>query len=232
MEYYTIPLKTCTKCNRLLPATTFFFPRHTRKTGGLRPRCKTCHNEDNRAWRENNPEKDAETKKQWNDKNPQRNLRYYQANREWYLEYSRQHRETNREIQDEQQRIWKKNNPEKVRAIYQRYMARKHNLPDTFTGGQWLHCLEYFNYCCAVCGRQLKDLLGMIEPQADHWIALSNPDCPGTVADNMVCLCNHCNVSKGAKSPLDWLIEKYGKRKAKDILARIETYFASVSAGD
>ncbi|MDQ7034342.1 MAG: hypothetical protein Q9P01_05755 [Anaerolineae bacterium] len=54
---------------------------------------------------------------------------------------------------------------------------------------------------------------------------MSNTDCPGTVVENMICLCSSCNLSKNATLPDEWLNRKYGKRKAKQILERIEDYF-------
>jgi len=107
-------------------------------------------------------------------------------------------------------------------------MARKRGLPDDFTVDQWQRCLDYFNHCCAVCGRQMKDLFGTHTVAMDHWIPLSSPDCPGTVAHNIVPLCHGeggCNNSKGAKIPETWLKKRFGGRKAKAIVARIEAYF-------
>jgi len=123
--------------------------------------------------------------------------------------------------------------PENLRRIMvnaSRRRARKLSLPDTFTVEQWECCLEYFNYTCPVCDSQLRDLFGDVEPHADHWIPLSyeGDDNLGTVAGNMICLCNSCNLSKSAKLPADWLAQNYSKRKASHILERVETYFNSL----
>jgi hypothetical protein len=62
----------------------------------------------------------------------------------------------------------------------------------------------------------------------DHWIPLSSPGCPGTVATNMVPLCHGiggCNNSKCDRDPQGWLLEKFGERKALEILERIPAYF-------
>lgn len=60
-------------------------------------------------------------------------------------------------------------------------------------------------------------------------------DNPGTVPWNMLPLCHgmkdapigepSCNLSKGNKDPVKWLISKLGECKAKEKLAEIETYF-------
>lgn len=110
------------------------------------------------------------------------------------------------------------------------YRTRKRALPATFTKEQWKRSLDYFNHKCAVCGR---DLTGLFHTAAaDHWIPLTSPDCPGTIPTNIVPLCQDrkggeggCNNSKGNKDPSVWLISKFGKRKAAEVMKRIETYF-------
>jgi hypothetical protein len=62
----------------------------------------------------------------------------------------------------------------------------------------------------------------------DHWIPLASPDCPGTVPENIIPLCfgsGGCNNSKKAKDGYEWLLQRYGKRKACVILKRIQAYF-------
>lgn len=108
--------------------------------------------------------------------------------------------------------------------------ARKRSLPDTFTESQWIACLEYHHYTCAVCGNQLIDLFGNV-PHADHWIPLAynGDDNPGTVATNMICLCSACNLSKRDTMPDVWLKAQYGTRKANEILRRVKIYFISIN---
>jgi hypothetical protein len=63
---------------------------------------------------------------------------------------------------------------------------------------------------------------------ADHWIPLASPDCPGSIPTNIVPLCHGeggCNNSKGKHNPVEWLDRRFGKRKAKQVLARILAYF-------
>lgn len=285
----TTPMKICTKCGEIFPATADFF--HKKKTGhyGLEARCKVCRAEidrqyyqanhekvlerqhqwnaanrekiaeNNRQWREANREKDLERQREYyranrenlleqkrqyyqitRDRALEKNRRYYrshlkklieyarqyhQANRKKILERNYQYRQTNRERLNESSRLWSQANPEKRRINANRRRARKKQLPDTFTHEQWQECLEYWNGCCTVCGNQLRNLFGDVVPHADHWIPLAIPDCPGTSADNMICLCSSCNSSKNSSNPVEWLERKYGKRKAKQILERVEKYF-------
>lgn len=141
--------------------------------------------------------------------------------------YQRQDKDRRRE----QNRIWRTKNTDRVSsymlASTHRRLARKRNLPDTFTASDWRFVLDAFDGCCAVCGRQpgLWHTLA-----ADHWIPLSSPDCPGTVAWNIVPLCHGvggCNNSKGDKAAADWLIDALGKRKGRAILRKIEAFLES-----
>lgn len=90
---------------------------------------------------------------------------------------------------------------------------------------------EYFDGCCAICGR-LPSFWHILAQE--HWIPITDPrlDNPGTVVGNMLPMChsrkdgeNGCNNSKSNKDPIVWLVEKFGKRKARRILERIEAYF-------
>lgn len=112
------------------------------------------------------------------------------------------------------------------RLAGQKRRAKKKALVNDLTEQDWLTSLEYFNGCCAVCGRQLIDLFRTHKPAADHWIPLSKGG--GTTRTNIIPLCHGkdgCNNSKHDRLPDEWLISVYGKRKAKQILKRISAYF-------
>lgn len=248
----SIPLKCCfskEECvhpdGPYLPATLDNFYKHK---NGLYPRCKLCAVARQQQRREANPN----AKREWYAANREQQAQY---NREYRLQhrqeraaYKREYRRKNRgkylvvnrvyhrgyyrankERAAESARRWRENNSDKLIIYQQRRRARKRQLPDTFTTAQWVACLEYFNYCCAVCGNQLRDLFGNV-PHADHWIPISyeGDANPGTVAENMICLCSSCNHSKSAKLPDAWLRETYGTRKANEILVRVNAYFESV----
>lgn len=156
--------------------------------------------------------------------------KYYKEHTEEMREKSRNWNRTHREYVHEKNRQWFKNNRDAARARSHRRRARKLSLPDTITKQDIQFSLEYFHYCCAVCGRPLNGLwhTGAL----DHWIPLNSPDCPGSIPTNEVPLCHGldgCNNIKGDKDPVQWLIEKYGKRKANIILKRIAAYFATLS---
>lgn len=110
------------------------------------------------------------------------------------------------------------------------YEKRKASLPNTLTTQQWNACLDYWQFACAVCGCSSLDGF-MIT--ADHWIPLSSPNCPGTIATNTIPLCqgvDGCNNRKGNFDPDVWLIRQYGYGHAAEIKARIQAYFAWVES--
>ena len=124
---------------------------------------------------------------------------------------------------------------EVMRLARVRRRAREYALPDTLTAEQWGRALDYFNGCCAVCGRQLNDLFGTHYVSADHWIPLAKPGCPGTTADNIVPLCHGiggCNNRKHYSLPEQWLKRMFGTKQANKVLKRVETYFVWVREQD
>lgn len=122
---------------------------------------------------------------------------------------------------------YRKAHREDVRIRKQRRRARQRQLPDTFTTDDWQFALDYFHNCCAVCGRQLKDLFKSHTAAMDHWIPLTSPDCPGTISGNIVPLCqgvNGCNNSKGSAEPEVWLLSRFGERIGRKKLDSINVF--------
>lgn len=134
----------------------------------------------------------------------------------------------------EKQRQYHRANPQKAHAASLRRRARVAALPYDFKDDDWNYCLEYFGYRCVVCGNQLRDLFGEIEPHAEHWIAISDPrpDNPGTVPGNMVCMCNKCNLAKSNTPPEQWLKSTLGLRRAKSVIHRVEVFFSTVRGSE
>src|SRR5207253_2649004 len=75
-------------------------------------------------------------------------------------------------------------------------------LPNLLNNAQREEALLFWGKCCAVCGSAEGG-----EGKAlahDHWIALADTRCPGTVAWNSVPLCdgrNGCNTRKHDQDP-------------------------------
>lgn len=220
-------LKRCGTCKQEKPATSSYFGRDKHRCDGLCNSCKECR----RQYREAN----RDNQKEW--------FKQYRIDNRDSLRAKDKARYPLRREQDKAARKRQKDrNPERIKILnHERYLrlkpsyhaanhirrARRLSLPTRWNKKYWAACLEYFRYRCAVCGAQLRDLFGNVEPNADHWIPLTykGGDNPGTVRENMVCLCNDCNLNKFNKMPEQWLIDRYGKRKAGIILNRVLIYF-------
>lgn len=148
-------------------------------------------------------------------------------------EYDRRRYSANSEAVIRRVRQWDLNNPAKVALQSQAVRTRKHGLPFSFTDEDWQRCLEYWGHKCCICGNP-PDLWHVLA--REHWIAVTDPrsDNPGTVPWNILPMCHSrkgsrgmagCNNSKHNKDPEQWLIETFGKRKARQILKRIQAYF-------
>lgn len=255
-------LKRCSKGRKCLHpegpqllATQAYFHRNSSAKDGLNCACKECakaalkeqhrkhrrrDTEYSKAWRQANPAKVRARKKReyekhhekirakvkkWREQNPQKANANIKA---WHKRHPGKRREIGR--------TYVKRHPDKINANTIKYRTKKRGLPCDFGIQEWQHALNYFNGCCAVCGRPP----GLWHTLArDHWIPITSPDCPGTIPANIVPLChslkdgeNGCNNSKNNRDPVEWLTAKYGKRKAAQILKRIETYFEWVREQD
>lgn len=247
-------MKQCTRCKKYKPATLEYFTPATKGSVRLNSWCKECRNEQRRTQYKENPEyrqRIVEKERSKYQDNPEyqeyvkermRIKRIVDSEYRAILSGKAKHRHSIRQ-QDPEYRMkrseygreWRKtpHGHEITRLKYQRRQARKRDLPDTLTTEEWTNALEYFHGCCAVCGRQFNDLFNTHTLAADHWIPLSSPDCPGTVAWNIVPLCHGiggCNNSKHNKDPLEWLIDKYGKQRGRKLFNKINQYLEYIKS--
>src|SRR5258708_28558449 len=221
----------------------------------MRAWCKACGYKANIKWRQNNPERAQQNDLRWKLLNPEKNkLSQHKAGKKWRQNNREKSREATRNwtikhhedvkkyareygyIHREQRRIYSsrysKENPQKQNIRTHRRRARRCSLPDTFTFEQWMYCLAFFDNRCAVCGRPIGLWHTLTQ---DHWIPLSNPNSPGTISTNIIPLCHSrkdgefgCNNMKYNRDALEWLTDKYGLRRAKQIADRIQAYFDSL----
>lgn len=239
----TIPQKQCSKCKQWFPATLEYFLKRSNAKDGLRNHCRQCSTKYGQDYRKKHEDKEKRYRKQYYIDNKEQ-LKEYTRNRnrqfpEMKAAYNKKYKKLHPEKSRTSGRPYLKNNPELYSTLdklsKERRRSRKHQLPDDFSKLDWYNALDYFSNRCAVCGRKpdFWTILAM-----DHWIPITDLNCPGTVKRNIVPLCNgrkgvpagepSCNLSKCQKHPKEWLIERYGKRKAKRILERIQAYFDQI----
>lgn len=206
-----------------------------------------------RQWRLKNPEKvkeiNSRSRLKHKESRHQYSIRWHDSHRKHTREYARQYRLNNPKKTLESSRRWKANNRERVRQYKRIYKASnqeqtreidrrahhkrralKRSLPSYYPPGTWVFALSLTHGCCLYCGKQLQDLFGGAKPHHEHWIPLSL-DCddhPGHVPWNVIPSCSTCNLSKGSKHPETWILKYFGKRKGKQVLARVQVFIASM----
>jgi hypothetical protein len=216
------PTRVCRACGREFPNTLEHFP--PRETVNLDAKCRECASEYKHGFyiRSGGAEKMRLQYPQDRARRLAANQQYIDRNREKKRSMDREHYRQNKGAYF--LNSWRRK-------------ARKRALPNDFTEADWQFALSYFNGCCAVCGAA-PDLWLTIA--ADHWIPLNarRADNPGTVPHNIVPLCHSkpgmpvgkkpCNQSKKDKHAAEWLTSTLGKKKAKQIMARIDEFFSKV----
>lgn len=246
--------RLCSKCKTEYPATTEYFYRHGKghRKDGLDSWCKSCKKACNDQYVPTPPPEDATRvcpvcKTEYplssdffsRDLTKPAGLRY--QCKKCVREYQRERRE--RSVKEP--RVIKKRTSQyrdekrQVSAIANKHRRKQREKLATinFKTSDWVRCLEYFNYCCAACGRQLVDLFGSYTAAADHWIPLEKGG--STSKFNIVPLCHSkqkgvkaCNGAKHTKLPDQWLTENFGKAEAQEIKDRVSRYFAWLSEQD
>lgn len=244
-----VGMKRCSRCKEDLPATNEYFAADRTTGDGFQSSCKPCQKCIRDLWLEQNrdtdeyKQKNRANVKKWAIENTEKarsqSRSYYETNKAVILAKQREYTRTHQEQGRISKGNWAKANRAKRNAISRNYIHRRRSillsLPNTFVEADWQRCLDYWHGCCAVCGRQAKDLFGTHTLAQDHWVALTDkrPDNPGNVAANVVPLChglNGCNNSKSNQDATTWLIARVGKRKANRIIARVQQYFDWLNA--
>jgi hypothetical protein len=81
-----------------------------------------------------------------------------------------------------------------LRTHEERALSR--GLASTLTLAQWGHLLESTEWCCAMCG-SAENI------EVEHMIPISRGG--GHTLDNVAPMCQKCNASKHASTPLEWI---------------------------
>lgn len=219
-----------------------------RLSTGVANLCKSCAANESREWDNENPEharQYSSTYYQLNrdaiiaatrryelenaDKVREQKKAYYRKNRDRLRAYAQQNYQANKTRYMRQAKNWKSRNPSKVNMYTSIRRARKVNLPATMSAADQKRCLDYWQYRCAFCNRPKGMFRGM-ELTWEHWISINDPrpNNPGTVPWNILPACGNCNYGKQDRDAYEFLLKKFGKRKAKVIVDKVLAYFAWV----
>lgn len=211
-----LPTKQCSKCKEFKPLTPEFFQPRISSKDGYRNDCKMCRGAYNREYRLLHHDELAEKDRQEYQENRERILAerrvYYAANREkidathrrWRLanpDKKRQHTKNwcanNPEKVKARAARWRKNNPEKLKILRWRRRARAHSAEGANLPFDEKAQLKRQKGKCYYCQCKLGKY------HIDHVIPLSRggSDHP----DNKVLACPHCNHTKSAKLPHEFV---------------------------
>ena len=181
-------MKTCTKCNTEKPETQF--SSQAKGHGGLRASCKACDSIYQAAQHAANPEKAKARNVKWKAANPGR---MKELQDRWNAENPGRVKATTA--------AWAKDHPEARRICEQNRRARKHANGGLLSAGLADKLLKLQRGKCACCRVSIAD-----GSHLDHRIPLA---LGGPNEDwNMQLLCAPCNLSKGAKHPVDFMQQR------------------------
>ena len=179
-------LKQCTKCDRVLPATSEHW--YLSKEKCIQP-CKECL----KKYRDKNKGIQSERYKKWHKKNKER---LNNKSRKWCRE--------NKEHVSKTSKRWRSKNKNSIKKYNETYSNKKHKI----TNNEWKSCKEYFDYSCAYCGIS-EDLAKELYNQRlhkEHVLHEGKND-----ISNCVPSCKGCNSSKARHTLNEW----YNKNNIK-----------------
>jgi hypothetical protein len=225
--------KFCCRCKELKPISDFYIVK-----GVASRRCKACQSECQSASNRKHVDDVKRRQRIWSNQNPEKvrekSKRYRLSHEDKVQQYNVAYQRKNCELLNAKKRakrILKKARwgSTVVQVEQECKRAELLGLPSKYSVEEWLRCLEYFDNRCAYCGTP-PGLLWSLKICLDHWIPLSDQNCPGTVVGNIVPACYGCNASKRDRAPLDWILSKFGRRRSKVITGRISAYFSDLVA--
>ena len=110
--------KKCTKCGKWLVANSFNFGKTKKGKWGLKSQCKECGRKYYNKYYDNNKEYEKERSKQWRENNKEYFKEYREDNKEYFKEYNKQYYEDNKEYIKERNKQWYEDNKEYYKQYY------------------------------------------------------------------------------------------------------------------
>lgn len=211
------PVKLCNACGKTLPLEAF--SKNKRMKDGLQTQCKPCMRRLQDKWRAINPDKvkkiakrsylknqdynkDRARKRYWDD--PDYAAQWAKNNKDLCRASRQRYYVKNKEKLRQKSRDWDRKNPDKFKERMQRSAnarrARLAGVGGKLSKGIVQKLLKLQKGRCAYCATALH------KHHLDHIIPLA---LGGKNTDyNVQLLCPPCNMSKGAKHPIDYMQSK------------------------
>ncbi len=194
------PVKSCTKCGQVKRHSEFGTQRSAKD--GLKCACRSCRQADSAAYYYANLEKIKDAAAKSHASNPEKGIRraaaWVMANPEKAKATKSKYRAANLDKTKAYVTAWKKANPKKVRAHLANRRAKKQASGGKLSSGLVDRLFKLQRGLCACgCGGDLRDGFHL-----DH----NKPLALGGANEDSNCqlLTPACNLSKGAKCPIEW----------------------------
>lgn len=199
----------CSNCLSILPRTVKYFKPYKRSgPSGLSSLCRECIRRQNRAWRDKNPGRVAqsarERRKTWTpeqlEQNRERSRANYRRNKAEIIEHRRNYHLANKERISIRSREYYERNKEQHLAYSRKRKALKRAAEGTHTFAEVWAMYESQDGLCAYCE---VPLFGVYH--VDHMTPLSR----GGSNDwsNLAITCPSCNLRKNAKTTEEYVEE-------------------------
>lgn len=181
-------MKLCNKCGETKPVTEFH--KNARAGDGLKCWCKDCGKLASAKWFAKNPERSKANAAKWRESN---HKKHHADSAKWRAE--------NPERAKENFAKWYAANPELNRIYSHNRRARERANGGRLSPGLAAKLFKLQRGKCACCNVSIAD-----GNHLDHVIPVATG---GPNEDwNMQLLCGPCNMSKGAKHPIDFMQQR------------------------
>lgn len=204
-------VKICAKCGEEKPLSDFSKDRKNKD--GMDRLCKCCHSEKNKAFREKNREtilakkaayrlankaKLADKCKEYYARSKVVRENYLLRNKDRLRELQAAYREKNKDKVKERRITYEAANLEKKSVRERNRRARKRNAEGSHTAADIQQLLVLQKNKCASCRKPISSSY-----HVDHVMPLALGG--GNGKDNLQLLCPHCNLSKHAQHPVEFM---------------------------
>jgi len=194
-------MKKCNTCTEWLDTSAF--ARCSSAPDGLQWKCKACTNRISLAWNKANKDRVDEMRRARRaadlDGHRQAERAKYHANKTASAARAKRWKDKNRETLRTQWREWNLANPGAGIARQHKRRAAKKQNGGSFTVAQAAELRHSYLNKCAYC-------FAAVSQHLDHIVAIARGG--SSNIENIAPACSKCNLSKGPKSLLEFLVHR------------------------
>jgi 5-methylcytosine-specific restriction endonuclease McrA len=199
LKQLNLSLKLCYKCKEKKPFD--FFGADKSRGDGKNPVCKVCLKKYLATWKENNKDKRKATVDKYRANNRDKCNEAVKKSNQKHPETQRNWVNKNREKVQQIKRDWAARHSHQNKEIKANNKAKRRGASGNFTKQQIDDLLIKQKHKCACCKTSISN-----EYHRDHIIPIALNG--NNEIYNIQLLCKQCNLSKGAKHPIDFMQTK------------------------